>query len=60
MSLVTTLVCMEKLYLAMKQHDKAASCRQYLEKKNAELTKRLQLVHSTSEHKELVYSFSMQ
>jgi len=60
LSLVTTLVCMEKLYLAMKQHDKAASCRQYLEKKNAELTKRLQLVHSTGEHKELVYSFSMQ
>lgn len=54
MSLVTTLVAMEKLYIAMKQDDKAASCRQYLEKKNAELSKRLQSVHSSGAHKELV------
>ena len=54
MSLVTTLATMEKLYIAMKQDDKAASCRQYLEKKSAELTKRLQLVHSSGAHKELV------
>lgn len=54
MSLVTTLVAMEKLYIAMKQEDKAASCRQYLEKKNAELTKRLQSVHSSGAHKELL------
>lgn len=58
MSLVTTLAAMEKLYLAMKQDDKAASCRQYLERKNAELTKRLQLVYSDGAHRELVHLFS--
>ena len=58
MSLVTTLVAMEKLYLVMKQEEKAASCRQYLEKKNAELTKRLQTVHCSGPHKELLRSAS--
>jgi hypothetical protein len=54
MSLVTTLVGMEKLYEEMKNEDKAASCRQYLQKKAADLTSRLQVVYDSKAHKECI------
>lgn len=54
MSLITTLIGMEKLYLEMKDNDKASSCRQYLEKKSDDLTGRLQLVYDDAHHKECI------
>lgn len=54
MSLITTLVGMEKLYVEMKDNEKALSCRQYMEKKSDDLTGRLQLVYDDAHHKECI------
>ena len=53
-SLVTTLKGMEKLYIEMKDNDKASSCRQYLERKSNDLTGRLQRVYDNAHHKECI------